>query len=45
MLSYYNHEIKLYLVNRFEMSYKYFADMMNIKDKIEGELYDWEITE
>ena len=27
---------------RLEMSYKYFADMMNIKDKIEGELYDWE---
>ena len=25
-----------------EISYKDFADMMNIRDKIEGELYDWE---
>ncbi len=28
-----------------EISYKDFADMMNIRDKIEGELYDWEKTE
>ena len=27
------------------MSYKDFAYMMNKRDKIEGELYDWEKTE
>ena len=40
-------DCKIFDANKhtLRMSYKDFTDMMNIKDKIEGELYDWVILE